>query len=1179
MTTIALDRVRWSDALAALSERYRSEGSPASRRLLADASSLSALFDPDFASAAERVNEALRLEPLNPLHRLRLALLHLRFGSVDRALDILRDLSERLRDRPLISYLRAMATLRQGEAKRAATIAADVLTAHPGYAPAQFLQAEADLRVQWKKFERRMPSLPADGRYAAVWADLLVKILAVRPVEGAKLVRSCLDRGAPPKGSREAAVVQRALAWSSDSTEDFARELRATPPGSRVEQAALLFFNDRLSATDKDGARLRRLRKLHELTPDRRAVRRLYVAALTQLAVDEARGERYGASLRAVEVCLHLEPHETIHYQNRAALFTLMVEVEAYHEGWADLDRHHYRLALLGSLDREAALRMTRPHRMFAQQARLTPEDPSKPRLNLGIFREERAAGDSPAPSLLTVNQQRIDADPEQLRQWIHHRRAELVFSHLALGPDAGRLLLHPEDAAAARARAEGLAALAESLPMLVPDEGRRLADLLSPGFRAAAAQIAVRYAAAPEDAEARQLSLRHLETLGDLALLCARWQVSGLQPELADELLDFVEAEAPFFDGSMLFQVLGDREQPRSQPLRFLAAYATATLELEEGTTKLTGEGRRRVIRSLCAALLVRLALRTFEELRERGAGGVERALQIIDRARRTDPDNAAVEYWAARLFTFGGFYEEARAALLRFHRLSGGDQAAYQSEVEELQRVLDQKKTAGEKGQLRTEVSASAEEIAETRLARADELEAELQRFPTSIQLHEELARALAANARFTEALGWAERSIARCLSRESQQRARVLHLEMTALQHLAGVNPTAARLYLAGTRSALLEAIEALPDLETRPYPVDYVLGACLLTAKRPEDAQRAFLRAISKCSRQMHLTVLRPLAFDIEHALMEQAHRAIADALNEGRAGDAFREAADTWARLSSPEMCLLDLARIQLAAAVAALGSGLDPAAPPPLVTEAPWKDRLRSAVAAPDALDRAEALARLAIDLHEPSTKDAESLLRKIEALREQIRVAEAVNDASRLLREGAPGAALTALEKARAAGEGEPRWLRLRVVLLLRLDRFAEADAAATELAKSRDPLAQELVEQYPGIRFRHRLGAVNRLLRAGDTASADAILADTGAEGPEQQLDWAYASAFSTALAAHRRLDDGAEAEAREGLSRAVDLLERHVALARERGHARLLELYAKLDKELSDLEEATR
>lgn len=1174
---MTLGRVRWSDAIEALEERYGAEPSPAQAALLADASSLSALFEDDYAVARRRAARAAALEPLSPLHRARAALLRMRFGDCEGALEGLQELAQTIGPHPIVAYLRGLSTLRLGDAKRAGTIAGDLLTGHPGFAPAQFLQAEAHLRVQVKGLERRLHPLPASPEHAAAWADLLIKLLLIRPAEGAKLARSYLERGVPPKGSREASLVQEVLAWSAASPEEIARALLDIAPGSRREQMALLFFDERLAATEKDASRLRALRDLYKRLPARRAVRRLYAAALAERAVEEARRERYGAALGAVEACLRLEPHETIHYQNRAALFTLMVEGDAYHDGWAELDRHHYRLALLGGLDPEASRRLSRPHRMFARQARITPGGPGAARVHRGVFREERRGGGATEAPVLLVNQEWLDADPEQLRQWIHHRRAELTFMHLSLGPAVERMLLFPRDMASARARTEGLELVAQSLATLVHPEGSRLAEFVGERVRAAAAGVLPRYAPPPEDREARALSLGHLETLGDLAILCSGYSPPARRPELTEELIEFMEAEAPFLDTALLFEVLGAHEGQPSFSLRFLAQRVTTLLALPHEAPALDGKRQREVVQALSASLLLRLALATFSEHEGSREDAADRALPFVDRARRAAPERAEVEFVAARLLIVGSYHDEARAALARFHRLSRGDEGELRAEAEELQRALDARRKDGGAGRKRAG-GASAETgggTVDSRTARAEELEAELSRFPSSIQLHEDLARAVARSGRFDEAIQWAERAMARCLSREGQLRSRTLHLEMLALKELWQTHSGAVGVYLAGTPSALAAAADALPHTDDRPYPVEYLLGRSLLAAKRHEEAERAFARALERCSRQVHLAVLRPLAADIQHALLDQACGFIDDALADGRIGDAFQEIADTWARLSNPAPCLVDLARVQLAAAASALGSKQEPAAPPALETEQPWQERLGRALAEPSALARARALAALALEVHEPREKEAAALLRKIDALLEHVRLVEVIGEATRLLREGSAEAALGALDATQATAGADPRWLRLRAVVLLRLERFAEADAAVAALAGSRDPGARELCEQYPEMRFRVCMGAVNRALRARDTDAAERLLSGARAEGPEQELELAYCAAYRLALIAYRALDRGDRDEAQRALLQAIDALDPHVAVARERGHSRLLTLSAKLDQELNDLE----
>ena len=69
-----------------------------------------------------------------------------------------------------------------------------------------------------------------------------------------------------------------------------------------------------------------------------------------------------------VEASLRLEPHETTHYQNRAALFTLLREPDAYHTAWFELNRHQYRLVTVRLIKPERPVggqvgrRQNRPH-------------------------------------------------------------------------------------------------------------------------------------------------------------------------------------------------------------------------------------------------------------------------------------------------------------------------------------------------------------------------------------------------------------------------------------------------------------------------------------------------------------------------------------------------------------------------------------------------------------------------------------------------------------------------------------------------------------------------------------------------------------------------------------------------------------------------------------------------
>src|SRR6185295_19570485 len=96
-----------------------------------------------------------------------------------------------------------------------------------------------------------------------------------------------------------------------------------------------------------------------------------------------------------------------------------------------------------------------------------------------GVFRY--VEGNEPGePGWVAVNHNEITADPDLLRQWIHHGRAELVFRHYLLGDKPYRLLLGPGDRDDAHECVEALVVFAESLVSFIPEEGMELARLLA---------------------------------------------------------------------------------------------------------------------------------------------------------------------------------------------------------------------------------------------------------------------------------------------------------------------------------------------------------------------------------------------------------------------------------------------------------------------------------------------------------------------------------------------------------------------------------------------------------------------------------------------------------------------------------------------------------------------------
>ena len=128
---LQLDDVDWDAVAAAL---RKPDGIAA--HVLADASSLSALFTRDFHEGAARIARASESEPLNPVHALRFVLLLLRFGESGPALELARSLQEQLPPRalPASTAGRSPCTAKASPGGRR-TRPPRSWPAHPGFAP------------------------------------------------------------------------------------------------------------------------------------------------------------------------------------------------------------------------------------------------------------------------------------------------------------------------------------------------------------------------------------------------------------------------------------------------------------------------------------------------------------------------------------------------------------------------------------------------------------------------------------------------------------------------------------------------------------------------------------------------------------------------------------------------------------------------------------------------------------------------------------------------------------------------------------------------------------------------------------------------------------------------------------------------------------------------------------
>ena len=1160
-----LERINWSAAAVELADEHRRTGTPQARRALAAVSSLRGRFSDDFTVATASAVAAIELEPLDPIHRVRDALVRLRFGDIDGALERLDALHEGVADLPLVLVVKALAIARRGEPRTARNIADRALQVDARHVGAKFLHTETNLAASNKGGLDKLAELPKGVTYDAAWADLLAKLSIVRPGDH-KAVTQQLERGVISKGSRADTLARTVITWSGATTEELARAAEAQVAGSRAEQLALGLLTHKLGSEATTAVAV--LRALFSRAPDRPAVRRALVAALTRLAVDEAGAENYSAALRAVQICIELEPHEAVHHQNRAALFTLLGEHDSALDAWAELDRHHYRLALLGKLDPASARRYGAPHRMFSQAARLAAKSASSG--TAGIFLLEERKEGSMTERELSVNQEAIDRDPEQLRQWLHHTRAALVFGFAALGTSRDRVLLAPPTPAVAEARAEGLCALAQSLAVLVPDEGRRLADKLAVRFRSASSNAPMRYTVATPDAEVLAVHRHVLETYAELALLCLRWEPDPTRRAVFDEVLDTVRAIAPLFDEGVLTATLAEDRDGPPTALGFLNQVIRVVLEIRDRELVLDPIQRKRLGGVLTSSLRVSLVeRRAIEAKADLSKHEIEGLVEQLDLARKDDPESARLEYWAAHLLMVGDFLDEAALAIARFHVVAKGEHPLL-SRIERVQEVLDEKKQHG-KGKQRAGGAGPIANADDRDLALR---EAELEAQPTSMQLYTELCHALVLADRWRDAHAWAGRALARCLTPAGQVRARELSLELLGLEILGAKDPGAMASYIAGARASAVPALEKI-DSGATEAALEYVRGLCLLAADRRKEAQRAFSLALERCTRGIYLAVLRPLAQDVETAVLESAKKDVDGALADGRFRDAFERIAERMATVARPEPYLLELARSQLSALLPTIGTGDVPVGPPPIRVDAPWRADLAKALELRDVPARIRALAALAGKVHEPAARDAAALVRKLDDLDEQLALAAALDESTKRAATGDFQGALTQLGDLGPTGDRSARVLRQRAIVLLRLEQFDDADSEIAKLATLSEPLAREFAGRYPGLKFRQQIASASALVRGKEFARARILLSTLVPAAPDQEVELAYCRGYCAAAEGYRAHGDGDRSAAKKLLFEALKFVESKLSEARTLKHERLLELYTKLEADIGLVE----
>lgn len=1175
---IEMEKVAWDEALKELNSSFNKDKQWKWKRFEAEISSLSALFISEFSKAAQQINRAVKIEPFNPLHRYRQALLYMRFAQWDEALSMLDDMKNQLPEFSyLFDYLRALIYLRKKKYKRAANIINQIINNKPDLTQTYFLNVEVQIRQKWKGAESRFYELPKDNKHLGLWLDLLVKMIVAHPGKGAKSVEGFLKRAKIlSKDSVEGKLIRQIIQWSTASTETLKNLLVKIPADSKAEQVVLLFYHDRLKRRCKKYVYLMEMKRLYQSLPHRTAIRRMYIAVLNRYAVEEAAAKKYRSALAVVEICLRLEPFNLIHYQNRATLFTLLREKKAYHRSWEELDILQYRLALLGRIGPKRIQILAKRHRMFVQQARLSRKLPdTKFIVNTGIFREEQTNQKGSEEMKLVVNQQQIDTDQEQLRQWIHHRKAELFLLHFELGADPDHFLLGFRDDVTSIVKIEGLALLGQSLTVLAGEAGRLAARNIKDFWQKSVEKNSCNYLEVEETPEIRYLKKSHLETLGDLAMLCFCWQPNARDSEIVDELIEFMGAEILFLDIQMLSNSRENWEEKESYSVSYLRQAALKVLDPDESAKELSHQQRKKIGKHLTDYLLLHLSKNVFEESKHAPKDAAGRCIKILERSRGEIPDNPEIEYYAARYFYIADYYDETRKGISRFYRANQDDESPLIASVEELQSALDKVEKDDRKDYFAPggHFGQSNNRSMEEQLIHFKE---DLEQHPSSIYVYENLTHCLVSEGRFEEALEWSERAIGRCLSRKGQLKARMLNIELLGLQKLGLTYIDEVKLYLSGIPVPLKEVIEEIHEREPAGYELLYLLGICLLKEGEPDHARQFFGEALANCNKQIHFAILRPLSLDVEQTLYTMAKESIEEFIAGQHYSQAFEYIVKRMQKMKVPGLMLIDLATVQLAALINHLKSGEKVPGIPQMNLTAPWAADLEAALQESEDIEKTRRLTLLAMKVHSDSKIRGAEILRQVDGLKSQLDIAAVLSLSGKHLQEGNFQEALHALDSLMDEGKQEPRILRQRAMLLLKLEKFEEADQVVSTLEAFEDPMAKIFVNRYPSLKFHQKISKVQNLLKKGNTSEALDILDTMQITSGDEELEIVYCYAFALAVRGYQAKSEKEHNTALQLFNEALDHLEPQIESARQKSHNILLELYEKLSKDLDHLKE---
>ena len=1172
---LELEQIDWKAAIKSLEAGLEKQQNPTLNHHLANCYSLSALFKANYSTALSNIKQAKTLEPFSPLHQYRLILMLFQFGQWEEGRVLLEQLEEKMPDSLLLKYLKSMSTLRiRGKEKRAGIIAKDLIRTKKDFHWAKFLAIDASLRIKLiKGLEKGFRTLPKEKQFQAAWLDLYTKIIILYGKEGIQFVeKNAKDLRLFKReeaNNRVQQLLNQIIFWSTATEVEFKDNFASLTPDTKTEQIALLCqFN--INRKKKNPEKyLLQIKTLQQAFPERKALKRLYAANLNQVAVEKASEGKLNAALALIEVCQKLEPYNLINWQNKATIFTLLREEKSYHDAWEALDRYHFRLALLGRWSQKRAKFLAKRFRMFAQQARSTPSaEDNEFQLNYGILKKEVRKNSTSKQKFTTVNQQVIDSDVEQLRQWLHYSQAELTFLHLSLGTNPVQFLLGYADELTGKIKLKALLQLSKSLAILVEPEGDLLQQKIEAMWNSQWEHFNIAYTFI-DSPDILFIKQTHLQAIADVSLLCYNWEPKANQETIVQEIVKFLEVAFVFLDAELLFE---NKEESISDTILFLRQIVIEVLDLEQPKTVLSSKEITKLSKHLSSELLINFSIGTYQQLSANRKSAARKAVQILERARNINPQSPKIEYFIARYFLISGFYEASKKAIARFYQIIPNKEAPYVKEIEDIQKALEELEDKGQKYDPLIKVKENTkEEKVEIQL---EKLLEDIEQFPTSTQIYEQIVYLYIRFNQYEQAINWAQKAIARCLSRQGQIKARLMNMETLAFEYLKEKYQEEIELYAKGVHTSLRQVLEKNAAHKEQPYLIDFLLGQCFLKDRNPAKASHFYQTALEKCDKQLHYGILKILAKDIEEALLTTTRKVMAEALAKKDFELAFLVITESIAKLEHPEKGLLLLANSLLKAITDTSNHTKALLNIPKVTVNATWNSEWITIFSLTSPLDILKGVLDLSLKYNQTNESQNKKIQSQIIEIEAQQQISNIISKVGQLTQTRNFEEALEVLEGLDGFELTNSIFLRQKIGLLLHLRRFEEADLLCNDLKASKEEQNQSFIDSYTNLKFTQATQHAQDLLRKGAFEKALELLNTLQAQNTIQSAELAYCKAFGLTLKGYQQKKEGKLNSTIDLLTEAIDEIEPYMGKAKLNDSSHIEKLYDKLTKDLHDL-----